>query len=149
MTEHIFVLDNISPLEVYGVNNSRLQQIEEGFPEIKFVARGDELKIRGEEEKIEKLKSILGALFEEIKKRGRVSENRFNEILLPESHQENPKIPLAPADAVLVHGGGGLIIKPKTKRPEANGRELKGIMILFLQWGQLELVKPIWQLLWP
>ncbi|MCB0837170.1 MAG: PhoH family protein [Bacteroidetes bacterium] len=115
MTEHIFVLDNISPLEVYGVNNSRLQQIEEGFPGIKFVARGDELKIRGEEEKIEKLKSILGALFEEIKKRGRVSENRFNEILLPESHQENPKIPLAPADAVLVHGGGGLIIKPKTK----------------------------------
>ena len=115
MTEHIFLLDNISPLEVYGVNNTRLQQIEAGFPEIKFVARGDELKIKGEEEKIEKLKSVLGALFEEIKKRGRISENRFNEILLPDARKGNGKLPMASADSVLVHGGGGLIIKPKTK----------------------------------
>lgn len=115
MTEHTFLLENISPLEVYGVNNLRLQQIEDGFPEVKFVARGDELKVRGQEEKIEKLKSILGALFEEIKRKGRVSENRFHEIILPESYTTSDSLPMVPADTVLVHGGGGLIIKPKNK----------------------------------
>ncbi|MEM7368898.1 MAG: PhoH family protein [Bacteroidota bacterium] len=115
MTEHTFLLEDISPLEVYGVNNLRLQQIEDGFPEVKFVARGDELKVKGQEEKIEKLKSILGALFEEIKRKGRVSENRFHEIILPEAHLPSDSLPMVPADTVLVHGGGGTIIKPKNR----------------------------------
>lgn len=115
MTEHVFLLEDISPLEVYGVNNVRLHQIEEGFPEVKFVARGDELKVSGEEERIEKLKSILAAIFEEIKRKGRISENKFNEILVPESFQVNKQIPLADEDAVIVHGGGGLVVKPKTR----------------------------------
>lgn len=115
MTEHVFVLDDISPLEVYGVNNLRLQQIEEGFPGVKFVARGDELKVRGQDEKIAKLKIILGALLEEIRKKGKVSENRFSEILLPEEGEAREASPQVSPDTVLVHGGGGVIVKPRNK----------------------------------
>ncbi|MEM6799969.1 MAG: PhoH family protein [Bacteroidota bacterium] len=115
MTEHTFLLEDISPLEVYGVNNLRLQLIEEGFPEVKVIARGEELKIKGEEEKVDKLKSILASIFAEIRRKGRISENKFNEMLLPEEGQENADIRLAPDDTVLVHGSGGLVIKPKNR----------------------------------
>ncbi|MEM6765921.1 MAG: PhoH family protein [Bacteroidota bacterium] len=113
MAEHIFDLSEINPLEIYGVNNLRLQQIEQGFPGIKFVARGDELKVRGEETKIEKLKLILGALFEEVRKKGKISENRFTEILEPQAEPSASTYPEIDDDTVLLHGGGGLIIKPK------------------------------------
>ena len=115
MTEHTFLLEDISPLEVYGVNNLRLQLIEEGFPEVKVIARGEELKIKGEEEKVDKLKAILGSIFEEIRKKGRISENKFNEMLLPSEREERNDFKLAPDDTVLVHGSGGLVIKPKNR----------------------------------
>ncbi|TAE61824.1 MAG: hypothetical protein EAZ89_00300, partial [Bacteroidetes bacterium] len=115
MTEHIFLLDNISPLEVFGVNNLRLQQIAEGFPEIKFVARGDELKVKGDTEKIEKLKAILGTLFDEIRSKGRISDNRFNELIHSDKREQAPEIlRQLPEDEVLVHGSGGIIVRPKT-----------------------------------
>lgn len=115
MTEHTFLLEDISPLEVYGVNNLRLHQIEEGFPEVKFVARGDELRVKGDDAKIEHLKAILGALFAEIRRKGRVSENRFNELILPESHRGHEDIREVSTDTVLVHGSGGLVIQPRNR----------------------------------
>ncbi|MEL6588648.1 MAG: PhoH family protein [Bacteroidota bacterium] len=116
MTEHTFQLHDISPLEVYGVNNLRLQRLEAGFPDVKIVARGDELKIKGEAEKIDALKAILSSLLEEIRRKGRISENRFSELIVPRSgpDQKQSKA-LAADDTVLVHGSGGAIIKPKNK----------------------------------
>ncbi|MFK7924751.1 MAG: PhoH family protein [Bacteroidia bacterium] len=119
MTEHTFQLHDISPLEVYGVNNLRLQRLEEGFPEIKIVARGDELKIKGEAEKVDALKSILTSLLDEIRRKGRISENRFTELIVPQGDPENQtdesKAALASEDTILVHGSGGVTVKPKNK----------------------------------
>ncbi len=115
MREYIFFLKDISPLEIYGVNNLRLQQIEEGFPGIKFVARGDELKVKAQDdEKIEKLKLILGAIFDEIRRRGKISENKFSEMLNPEEDFLNEeRLAEVDEDTILVHGSGGNVIKPK------------------------------------
>lgn len=116
MTEHTFLLQDISPLEVYGVNNLRLQRLEEGYPEIKIVARGDELKIQGESEKIEKLKSILAILIEEIRATGHVSENRFSELILPVSHGLGERgQEMVPSETVLVHGSAGIVVRPKNR----------------------------------
>ncbi|MDX2283605.1 MAG: PhoH family protein [Bacteroidia bacterium] len=120
MVEHTFLLEDISPLELYGVNNLRLHQIEEGFPEVRFVARGDELKIKGEEEKITLLKGLLASLVEEIRRKGRLSEVRFRELIAPQApaHPE-AGLPPAPApgeeDEVLVHGASGLMIRAKNR----------------------------------
>jgi len=115
LAEHTFLLDDISPLELYGVNDSRLSKIKKGFPEVRIVARGDALKVKGEEEKVAKLKELLDALFEEIRKRGRISENRFSEMLHPEESNASASIPQVSDDTVIVHGSGGLLIKPRNK----------------------------------
>lgn len=120
MVEHTFLLEDISPLELYGVNNLRLHQIEEGFPEVRFVARGDELKIKGEEEKITLLKGLLASLVEEIRRKGRLSEVRFRELIAPQAPAyPEAGLPPAPApgeeDEVLVHGASGLMIRAKNR----------------------------------
>jgi phosphate starvation-inducible PhoH-like protein len=115
LTEHTFLLEDISPLEIYGVNNLRLHQIEEGFPDIKFVARGDELRVKGDESHIEQLKTILAGLFAEIRRKGRVSENRFNELILSDPPEAPQHIPEVSTDTVLVHGSGGLVIQPRNR----------------------------------
>ncbi|MEO1385266.1 MAG: PhoH family protein, partial [Bacteroidota bacterium] len=81
----------------------------------RIVARGDALKVKGEEEKVAILKEILDALFEEIRKRGRISENRFSEMLHPEESGDSASIPQVSDDTVIVHGSGGLLIKPRNK----------------------------------
>ena len=113
MTEHTFILEDISPLEIYGVNNARLRQIESSHPEIKIIARGEELKIKGPEDLLKTLKATLTQILLEIKKKGKISENRFNELLL--AHIQEDRIAPEPIldDMVLVHGSGGNIIQPK------------------------------------
>ena len=113
MTEHVFLLSEINPLEIYGVNDTRLAQIEQGFPEVKFVARGDELKVIGESERIEKLKTVLGALLAEIQSRGNITENRFSELLEPQGTE--PAQPEIHPDEALVHGNSGIVVKAKNK----------------------------------
>ncbi len=115
MTEHTFLLQDISPIEVYGVNDSRLRQIQSDFPEVRFVARGEELKVKGEDEKIEKLKQIVGSLIDEIRRRGPMSENRFLEILQPDDRPGQQGDDKVNSDTVILHGSGGLLIKPRNK----------------------------------
>ncbi|MEL6135274.1 MAG: PhoH family protein, partial [Bacteroidota bacterium] len=73
------------------------------------------LKVKGEEEKVAKLKELLDSLFEEIRKRGRISENKFSEMLYPEESASSASIPQVSDDTVIVHGSGGLLIKPRNK----------------------------------
>lgn len=113
MTEHVFLLSEINPLEIYGVNDQRLAQIEREFPEVKFVPRGDELKVMGESERIEKLKSVLRALLAEIQSRGNVTENRFSELLEPQNNE--PSQPEIHPDEALVHANSGIVVKAKNK----------------------------------
>lgn len=57
MTEKIFVIENSDPAILYGQNNSNIHLIKDLFPKLKIVARGDVLKVFGDEVEI--------ALFEE------------------------------------------------------------------------------------
>lgn len=113
MADHTFFLEDISPLEIYGVNNSRLHLIEQTYPGIKIVARGDELKIKGPKDLLHTSKSTLTHILSEIRAKGKISENRFQEILLSNERADTNKPLPIEEDKVLVHGSGGNIIQPK------------------------------------
>ena len=133
MEEHTFQLENISPLEVYGVNNLRLKQIKNGFPDVKFVARGDQLKVKGESEKIKKLKTVLHAIFTEIKRRGNISQVRFAAMLAPETDLTSKEMNTnhkTVGDDLILYGEGGKIIKAKTagQKHIVNASQKNGIV---------------------
>lgn len=113
LTEHIFQLNDINLMELYGVNNTRLHTIETGYPDLRFIARGDELKIQGDQERIDRIKAVLSYLFEEIRRRGRISESRFNEII--DAEKKVSASVVHTEEGVVLHGSGGGMIKPKTQ----------------------------------
>lgn len=57
MIERIIVLDGIDPVLFYGVNNCNIQLVKNLFPKLRLVARGNILKVMGDE--------LETALFEE------------------------------------------------------------------------------------
>lgn len=53
MIERIYILENVDPVTFYGVNNDNMQLIKTLFPKLRIVARGNIMKIIGEEEESE------------------------------------------------------------------------------------------------
>ena len=49
MIERIYILESVDPVIFYGVNNSNMQLIKTLFPKLRIVARGNVMKIIGEE----------------------------------------------------------------------------------------------------
>ncbi len=49
MIERIIILDGVDPVLFYGVNNSNIQLVKNLFPKLRLVARGNVLKVMGDE----------------------------------------------------------------------------------------------------
>ena len=58
MIERIIILENVDPIVFFGVNNSNLQLIKTLYPKLRMVARGNVIKVIGEEEDPEKIRSL-------------------------------------------------------------------------------------------
>ncbi len=64
MSEKILHIEAIDPIELMGINNSKLDIFKRAFPKVQLISRGHELKIIGEENSIlefeEKLTEVIG-----------------------------------------------------------------------------------------
>ena len=49
MIERHIVLEDIDPVVFYGVNNNNFQQIKAYYPKLRIVARGNVIKVMGDE----------------------------------------------------------------------------------------------------
>lgn len=113
MTEHTLFLDEISPLEFYGVNNVRFRLLKEEFPELMFIARGHEMKIRGPKEELERASEVLDRVMVELSRKGTMSDDRFSELLVRAHNRAQSAS--GNDDDVLVYGSRGLLIRPRTE----------------------------------
>ena len=52
MIEKHIVLEDIDPVVFYGVNNTHMQMIKALFPKLRIVARGNVIKVMGDEEEL-------------------------------------------------------------------------------------------------
>ena len=64
MNNRTITLEEIDPIEIYGVNNKYLDKIKKHFPGLKIVARGSNLRIEGSEEEMDTFEDILNHLIE-------------------------------------------------------------------------------------
>ena len=113
MTEYSFLLEEVSPLEFYGVNNIRLDQLKSKYPHVLFVARGNELNIKGPASELAMARTMVEALLDEVEKKGILTQQRFTELIgaaetgeFPDSYTED--------DDFVLHGTRGNVIKAKT-----------------------------------
>lgn len=118
MSEKVIEISGINPVELYGVNESKLSLIKTYFPKLKVVARGDVIKAIGDENEITLFEKKIGLLITHLLKYKQLTENNI-ERLMDEINTEESQT-LKHNDDVLVYGNSGLIVKAKT----ANQRKL-------------------------
>ena len=53
MIERVIILDAVDPVVVYGVNNANVQLIKNLFPKVRIAARGNVMKVIGDEKETE------------------------------------------------------------------------------------------------
>ena len=63
MIEKHIVLEDIDPVVFYGINNVHLQMVKSLFPKLRIVARGNVIKVLGDDDETERFEeNIRGAL---------------------------------------------------------------------------------------
>ncbi|MGC9341218.1 MAG: PhoH family protein, partial [Bacteroidales bacterium] len=72
MIDTTIYLEGVDPIDFFGVNNVRFEKIKQNFPKLKIVSRGNEIKIKGEQEEIERFREKMDILIDYL--------NRFNDI---------------------------------------------------------------------
>ena len=108
MSEKIINLRGHNPLDIYGINNKTLSFILDFFPKIKFVARGNTLKLIGEDESILAFEQKFNLMLEHFSKYQRLTHSNIERIILEDSAV------LEGDNNTLVHGPHGKIIKART-----------------------------------
>jgi phosphate starvation-inducible PhoH-like protein len=112
VNEKIIELGEVNPLDIYGVNDTRLDFIQSNFPNLRLVARGSALKVKGDSELINEFSKFFELLMQHFKKHQSLSETDIMR-MLSDSQPLNTKKQDS-ADDVLVFGNAGLVIKART-----------------------------------
>jgi phosphate starvation-inducible protein PhoH and related proteins len=113
VSEKIIQLESINPVEFYGINDNKLEMLKKAYPKLKIIARGDVIKVVGDESEIQSFEEKLQDALEHFHKYGNLSENNLERLLDQEIQEEAPK-PSEEAGDVLVFGNSGLLIKARS-----------------------------------
>jgi phosphate starvation-inducible protein PhoH and related proteins len=112
MSETQINLETYSLIDVYGVNDQHLNTIKKYFPKLKIIARGDELRVVGEETETEEFQKKFSLLLLSLDTFGKITETDIDQIMGGEEVTATQIT--TPSGNVLVHGRNGMIIKART-----------------------------------
>jgi phosphate starvation-inducible PhoH-like protein len=109
MIERIYILESVDPVIFYGVNNVNMQLIKTLFPKLRIVARGNVMKIIGDEAESELFLKKIREIEKYCEEYNSLAEDTILDIIngkaLATAKQEN----------LIIHGMNG---KPITARTE-------------------------------
>lgn len=108
MIEKVLELNGIDLLQIYGVNNQKLDFIAHFFPKLKIIARGNTLKVIGEEEVITQFEQKFEVMLAHFGKYQRLTKSNIERIIM-----EDASVMTGNND-ILLHGTFGKVIKART-----------------------------------
>ncbi|PTM06050.1 MAG: phosphate starvation-inducible protein PhoH [Bacteroidetes bacterium] len=111
MSEKIVRVDQVDPIEVYGANNRYLNIIKTYFPALKIIARGDQIKVNGEESEMTRFEDKIAELIAHLNRFNSLSINQVDRIMKDEMKEESDE--KGSADLIL-HGVNGQAIRART-----------------------------------
>ncbi|MCZ6662670.1 MAG: PhoH family protein [Actinobacteria bacterium] len=98
-------------LDLLGESDRHLRQVEKKFPEVRFVARGDEVAIKGDEAIVEQAKTVLSELLILVQEGHPLDSGRVDEVVAM-VRDEVPSPSGILTDGIPV--GRGRVVRPKT-----------------------------------
>lgn len=115
MNEKIIALDSVEPVEIYGVNDVKLNIIKKHFPKLKLIARGYSLKVMGDSNEITRFEKKLDLMVDHYHKSGILTDTVIERLL----GQNGDNILESKEDAansdIILFGNNGLVVKAKTE----------------------------------
>ena len=116
MIERIYILENVDPVIFYGVNNANMQLIKTLFPKLRIVARGNVMKVIGEEEESELFLKKIREIEKYCEEFNTLGEDTILDIV-----KGNTPV-VARQENLIIHGMNG---KPITARTENQQKLVK------------------------
>ena len=118
MSELTINIEQVNPIDFFGVNNSKLNVLKKKFPLLKVVSRGTKIKAAGSEEELALFEDKVKVLLQYLEKYGKLTPANIDELLndtekVAESLPEDNK-------NILVYRANGNIVRART----ANQRKL-------------------------
>lgn len=117
--EKIIIIDPTIVLSIFGRNNAHINLLSEIYPKIKITARGNEIKLIGEEKEIENVEKKIELLIIHFEKFGTINENDILNITSSDEYAFYQFDKNSIVDDVILHGREGRLIKaitPNQKR---------------------------------
>ncbi|NNC95243.1 MAG: PhoH family protein [Chitinophagales bacterium] len=112
MSDLTIDLDGVDPIDLFGINNSKLKLLKKAFPRLRIVSRGHVLKAAGSDEELQRLKSNMDSMIEYISRYGSISNDHVENLLfngegLESNHPVNE-------EDIILYGTRGTVVKAKT-----------------------------------
>ncbi|MDP3451894.1 MAG: PhoH family protein [Bacteroidales bacterium] len=115
MIEKRLQLNEIDPVDIYGINNRLLDRLSSFFPKMKIVARGTEIYLKGSTKDIHLFEKRIESLIEIRGKKSRLNEDDVNKLFESPMTQHEERVDNLQDNDIIVSGTEGKIIRARTK----------------------------------
>ena len=115
MSRSTIRLEAIDPLEIYGATNKNLEALCSYFPELKVIARGNDIILDGKDEDISAFTTKLNMLVERRHHKTNITPYDVEDLFENEDRADRFKLC---GDSVIVHGNDGKPIKARNRTQE-------------------------------
>ena len=109
MNEKIIDLEKIDLVVLFGSNNRKLYKIREFFPDLKLVARGNKLKVIGNEDHILFFEKKFQSFIDHINHYNRLTLSQIERLII-----EDESMVMENKNDIILHGSDGKLIKART-----------------------------------
>ncbi len=108
----VITLEAIDPIEIYGAGNKIMEEFCSFFPGLKVVARGNQIKLDGDESQVEQFSVKLAELIDRRKHKMNLTKFDVVEIFDGESSAESFTLN---GDAVILHSTDGKPVRARNR----------------------------------
>ena len=126
MIERKISIESADPRDIYGTNNKLLNLIKSHFPDLKITARGHQLKINGEEERISLFEDKLEEIIMHLNRYNSLSLNQLERILKDEMKMDDDK-----SSDTILYGVSGAAVKARSMNQRAMVKAMASNDMLF------------------
>jgi len=111
LNEIIIEIEGANPADIYGEHNVNLELIRSLYPKLKLIARGNVLKVLGEEDLLIDFERRFNDIIEYVANNNHLPEDQLERIVFADEYERNSS---RRNDDILVHGVGGKLVKALT-----------------------------------
>ena len=126
MSEKKITLNNIELIKLFGTNNSKFNRINNLFPEIKIISRGNDLILTGNTSKINYFEKKLASFINHIEHYNSLEINDIESLV-----EVDKETSIKYRNDVILHGHNGKTIKAKTENQRKIVSEISKNDMLF------------------